>query len=175
MVPAPRSKILGFDSPIQFHPLTHRDREILLEMYRGFEPLGLDLGLPPRNEEGRESWVASALQLEINIGAFTPLGCLVGHSFIAMSSPWDAEMACFVEQGHRRRGIGTALVRAALRSAEQGGYQRVWAIIASENFPAVRLLKRCGFRFLQYALPAIEFEIELPRCGPDGTCRSDPR
>jgi ribosomal protein S18 acetylase RimI-like enzyme len=71
---------------------------------------------------------------------------------------------------HRRRGVGTALVRAALRSAEQAGYQRVWAIIASENFPAVHLLKCCGFRFLQYALPAIEFEIELPRCGPDGTC-----
>jgi hypothetical protein len=42
MAPTPRSKILAFDSPIQFRPLTHGDREILLEMYRGFEPLGLD-------------------------------------------------------------------------------------------------------------------------------------
>jgi GNAT superfamily N-acetyltransferase len=67
-----------------------------------------------------------------------------------------------VQQAYRRRGIGTALVKAVLRWAEQRSLRRVWAMSVAENALAMRLLKRCGFRFLQYVLPGIELDIELP-------------
>jgi GNAT superfamily N-acetyltransferase len=73
----------------------------------------------------------------------------------------EAEIAFFVQQAYRRRGIGTALVKALLRWAEQRGWRRVWAMSVAENVLAMRLLQRCGFCFLKYVLPGIELDIEL--------------
>jgi RimJ/RimL family protein N-acetyltransferase len=74
----------------------------------------------------------------------------------------ETEIAFFVQQAYRRRGIGTALVKAVLRWAEQRGLRRVWAMSVAENALAMRLLKRCGFRFLQYVLPGIELVRRRP-------------
>jgi hypothetical protein len=59
---------------IQIRPLTLADREILLEMYRTFEPLGGAQGLPPRDEEVRQTWIDQALRGEVNVGAFSAGG-----------------------------------------------------------------------------------------------------
>jgi len=155
-------KVMNGGNAIQLRPLNRSYRDILLRMYRGFGPLGLELGLPPRNEEGRQIWIDSVIQQEINIGAFSPSGDLLGHGFLATSGMGEAEVAFFVQQGYRRRGIGTALVKAVLQWAEQRGLRRVWSMNAAENDSAMRVLKRCGFRFSQYVLPGIEFDIELP-------------
>lgn len=160
------SKVMNADNRIQLRPLTLSHCEILLQMYRSFDPLGLADGLPPRNEDGREVWIDRALQHDINVGAFSPVGDLLGHSFLATSGADEAEVAVFVQQGYRQRGIGIALVKAVLRWAEQKGLRRIWARSASENAPGMRLLKRCGFRFSQYVFPGIELDIELPAADP---------
>lgn len=155
------SRVMQADNVIQFHPLTLAHREMLLRMYRSFDPLGLAHGLPPRNEERRQIWIDRALQQEVNMGAFLPAGDLLGHSFLASSDTGEAEVAVFVQQGDRRRGIGTALVKAVLQWAEQRGLRCISATTASENVPAVRLLRRCGFRFSRYVFPGIELDLEL--------------
>src|SRR5579872_1329270 len=135
---------MNSENAIEFRPLTLWHRDILLRMYRGFEPLGLAFGLPPRNEEGREIWIDRALRHEINTGAFSQAGDLLGHSFLVASGVAEAEIAFFVHQVYRQRGIGTALVKAVLRWAEQRSLHRVWAMSVAENVLAMRLLKRCG-------------------------------
>jgi RimJ/RimL family protein N-acetyltransferase len=143
--------------------LTRNDREVLAEMYRGFEPLGAAHGLPPTNEERRIDWIDGACLLgqQINLGAFSPAGDLVGHCFLAVSGIHEAELAIFVRQEYRRQGIGSDLVKRALQSATQEKLQRVWALVGVEDLRVQRLLTRNGFRFLQYALPAVEFDITL--------------
>jgi RimJ/RimL family protein N-acetyltransferase len=150
------------DAEIRVRPLNTEDRELLLRMYRSFDPLGGAQGLPPRNEEIREIWIDRALKEKINVGAFSAAGDLAGHSFLASSDGGDTELAVFVHQGSRRRGIGTAMVRAVLQRAEQTGLRRIRATAASENFPALRFLKRWGFRSSGFTYAATELHLELP-------------
>jgi GNAT superfamily N-acetyltransferase len=161
-VQSAQSRVMQADDVIQFRPLTLAHREILLRMYRNFDPLGLAHGLPPPCEESRQIWIDRALQQEINMGAFLPTGDLMGHSFLASSGAGEAEVAVFVQHGYHRRGIGTVLVKGVLQRAEQRGLRRILAMTARENVPALRLLKRCGFRFWRYILPSIELALELP-------------
>ena len=169
------------DDSLQLRPATPADRELLLGMYRGFDPLGAAQGLPPRNEEARRIWIDRALEEEINVGAFSTAAGLAGHTFLASSDAGEAELAVFVHQVYRRRGVGTALARAVLQWAEHLGLRRILASTASENIPALRLLKRFCFRSKRFTSPVLELELELPApgCGrasilADGTAETTP-
>ncbi len=70
-------------------------------------------------------------------------------------------MALFVQQKYRRRGIAANLIGAILQRAAQKRVRRIRSLIAAQDVTAECLLKRCGFRFSQYLLPAMEFDIEL--------------
>jgi RimJ/RimL family protein N-acetyltransferase len=150
------------DKPIQIRPLILADREILLEMYRTFEPLGGAQGLPPRVEEARQTWIDRALQGEVNVGAFSAGGDLAGHSFLASSNAGEAELAIFVHQRSRQGGVGTELLRAVLQRAEQLGLRRIRAVTTPDNIPKLHLLKRRGFRFLQPTYGAEVLVLDLP-------------
>ena len=150
------------DSEIQIRALSPADRELLLAMYGGFDPLGVAQGLPPRSEEARASWIDHALEEEINAGAFSPEGEPAGHAFLAVAEPGAGELAVFVHQGFRGRRIGTSLVRAVLAAAEKKGLRRVWAQTSSDNVPALRMLQRCGFRSSKFTFPVVEMEVALP-------------
>lgn len=144
-----QSEVQSADNTIQIRPLTLADRETLLAMYRTFEPLGGAQGLPPRVEQARGTWVDRALEQEINVGGFAASGDLAGHSFLAPSDAGEAELAIFVHQRSRQRGIGAALLRAVLHRAEQQRLRRIRAETTYDNAPKLRLLKRYGFRFSQ--------------------------
>jgi GNAT superfamily N-acetyltransferase len=147
---------------LQVLPVTISHREILLRMYRSFEPLGLALGLPPRNEECRVDWIDYALRQRINLGTFSPAGELIAHSFLAISGVGEAEIALFVRQEYRRRGVGANILKRTFQCAAREGLQHIWAVTAAQDFTTQSVLKCSGFRFSQYILPAIEFDIELP-------------
>jgi RimJ/RimL family protein N-acetyltransferase len=155
-------QVKNADNTIQIRPLILADREILLGMYRTFEPLGGAQGLPPRVEEARQTWIDRALQREVNVGAFSAGGDLVGHSFLASSDAGEAELGIFVHQRSRQRGIGTGLLRAILQRAEQRGLRRIHAVTTYDNIPKLRLLKRCGFRLLQSTYGAELLILDLP-------------
>ena len=146
----------------QLRPLTHRDRDILLRMYRDFHPLGGAHGLPPRTEEARRGWIDRALGQDIDIGAFLADGKLAGHSFLAPSDPGEFELAVFVHQRARHLGVGTAMLKELLERAEQKGVVRVCALTASDNVPKLRLLQRCGFRSRESTYDGEFFVIDLP-------------
>jgi GNAT superfamily N-acetyltransferase len=146
-------------------------RHLLVAMYDGFDPLGAALGLPPHTAEARRKWVGSALCDIVNVAAFSAAGQIVGHAFLAPSSPGSAEIAVFVHQDFRRRGIGAALLRKALELGREADVQHAWAVTSSENRTALRFLIRCGFRQIRSDFDVTELEIDLrvpPEAGEPG-------
>ena len=58
---------------------------------------------------------------------------------------------------HRRRGLGSALILAALGGFQQVGLPRVYLEVTCQNEPAVRLYKRLGFQRTKTLYKAVEF------------------
>ena len=141
---------------------TTASREPLLDMYRSFDPLGAAHGLPPRSEEAREEWIDHILGEDHSVGAWSEDGRVMGHVFLAFSDFGEAELAAFVHQDFRGRRLGSTLTRELLAWAQQKGIRRVWALVASDNVPALRMLKCCGFRHVRLTFPSLEMEIRLP-------------
>jgi GNAT superfamily N-acetyltransferase len=131
-------------------------------MYDQFDPLGGSLGLPPHTEEARRAWIENALGNHVNVAAFSPAGEVVGHCFLAADKPGSAEVAIFVHQESRRRGVGTALMKAALEWGAAAGLRHVWSMTSSDNRAALRLQMSCGFRLANSASYEAELEIDLP-------------
>src|SRR5215471_15365829 len=121
------------DTGIRIRAVTSKDRSALISMYEGFSPMAAAFGLPPRSADARGTWISKALTQEINVAAFSPEGPIVGHCFLASDGPESAELAVFVRQEVRRRGIGGALVQAVLELACAAGVRRVWTMTAPDN------------------------------------------
>jgi len=154
------------DGDIRIRPLGRPQRDLLVEMYDRFEPLGEALGLPPRDEEARREWVDLALSHKMNLGALSPDGAAVGHCFLVADKTGSAELAIFVHQAFRMRGVATALVKAMLEWGYVWGLQRIWTLTDSEEV-ALRLQERMGFRITSAAFYGTELEIQLPvSCTP---------
>jgi GNAT superfamily N-acetyltransferase len=150
------------NSDIQIRGIGPLQRDLLIAMYDRFDPLGAALGLPPRTAEGRCEWIGSALGQKVNVAAFSPVGEVVGHCFLAADKAASAEMAVFVHQESRRIGVGTALVKAALACGGAAGLRRVWSMTSFENGAALCLQKNCGFRLAKSVSLETELEIDLP-------------
>jgi RimJ/RimL family protein N-acetyltransferase len=150
-----------FGAEIRIRAVGPPQRDLLIGMYDRFDPLGVAFGLPPRTAEARREWIGGALGHKVNIAAFSPAGEVVGHCFLAAGRPGSAELAIFVRQESRRRGVGTALVRAALEWGVATGLRRVWTMTSPDNRAALRLQESCGFRVTKSAFPASELEIDL--------------
>jgi GNAT superfamily N-acetyltransferase len=130
-------------------------------MYDRFDPLGAALGLPPRAAALRRSWIGDALRHKLNVAAFSPENEIVGHCFLVSDDSVSAELAVFVHQDYRMRGIGTALVKTVLEWAGAAGLRRVWSLTPSSNKAALRLQRRCGLRAATVSIET-EMELELP-------------
>ena len=57
-----------------------------------------------------------------------------------------AEISLYVDAEHRRRGVGTALLRALIDGSEREGIWTLQAGIFPENRTSLGLVSRCGFR-----------------------------
>ena len=154
------------DDDVRIYPVGPWQRDLLIGMYDRFDPLGVALGLPPVPAEARHLWIGHALGCKINVGAFSPGGEVVGHCFLAADQAGSAELAVFVHQHFRRRGIGAALVRAALEWGAATGLRRVWTLTSSDNTAALRLQESCGFRLTKSGATDAELEINLPLLTP---------
>jgi ribosomal protein S18 acetylase RimI-like enzyme len=61
-----------------------------------------------------------------------------------------------ITPSHRGRGVGTALILAALAGFQQVGLSRVYLEVTAQNDGAVRLYKRLGFRRTKTLFKAVE-------------------
>lgn len=142
------------------------DRAALEAMYADFRPKRAAQGLPPEGDLAQRRWLDSVLEHGIHLVVDVD-DELVGH---AMLIPLDAgtddgigtaELANFVHQSVRNRGIGTALNRAALERAREHGYRRVWLSVEPSNRAAIRSYRHAGFRHRPDSLWAPELEMEV--------------
>jgi acetyltransferase len=150
------------DGDIRIRAIGPQQRDLLVEMYDRFETLGAALGIPPVEEEQRREWIQSALSHEMNLAAFLHTGAVIGHCFLVADKTGSAELAVFVRQEYRRRGVAAALVKTVLEWGNEAGLRRVWTLTGSENTAALRLQAKFGFRPTHYAPSGIELEIHLP-------------
>lgn len=132
-------------------------------MYDKFEPLGAAQGLPPLLSETRHEWMGRVLDNSLNLAAFSPAGKAIGHCFLVIDKPGSAELAVFVHQEWRRRGIGRALVMAALGDGSAACLRRVSSLTSSENGAALCLLMSCGFHLKKSVCFETELELDLSR------------
>jgi RimJ/RimL family protein N-acetyltransferase len=150
------------DADIRIRAVGPSQLDLLVGMYDRFTPLGAALGLPPHTAAARRAWIGGVLGHKVNVAAFSRAGEIVGHCFLAADTPGSAEAAIFVRQNSRRKGIGTALVKAALEWGRAAGLRRVWSVTASDNRAALRLQMSCGFRLKKFISHEAELEIDLP-------------
>ncbi|HEX7119894.1 MAG TPA: GNAT family N-acetyltransferase [Longimicrobiales bacterium] len=139
------------------------DRGALQAMYEAFEPKSAAQGLPPRDAAGIRRWLDRVLargeHVVVEVG-----GRVLGHAMLIPMDDGGAELANFVHQSIRDRGIGTALNRAAVSLARDAGYRRVWLCVEPSNRAALRSYRKAGFRLLAGALWTPEVEMELALC-----------
>jgi RimJ/RimL family protein N-acetyltransferase len=134
------------------------DRLALEAMYRSFEPKRCAQGLPPP-ERGLERWLdhilAGGHHMVVDVD-----GELLGHVMILPIDDERCELANFLHQSIRSRGIGTTLNRIALQVARDAGLRRVWLCVEPFNRAAVRSYEKAGFKRLPGTLWAPEIEME---------------
>jgi RimJ/RimL family protein N-acetyltransferase len=136
------------------------DGEKLVAMYADFEPKRAAQGLPPTGEAKIRLWLQRVLARGRHV-LIEVEGRVRGHIMLMPHDQDCVELANFLHQSIRGRGIGTAMNALALRLAQESGARRIWLSVEPGNRAAVRSYERVGFRRLPGSLWASEIEMEL--------------
>jgi ribosomal protein S18 acetylase RimI-like enzyme len=147
--------------PFVVRRFTAADRPALEAMYHAFEPKRGAQGLPPAGQ-GIRRWLDGVLADGEHLVVLVD-GELLGHLMLLPMGSGRAELANFLHQEVRSRGIGTAINTIALQLAREAGHQRVWLCVEPTNLRAVRSYEKAGFCRLPGTLwsPEIEMEADL--------------
>jgi GNAT superfamily N-acetyltransferase len=93
---------------------------------------------------------------------------IAGHvQVIAAGAEWEIKSLA-VTDGLRGRGIGAALVQAALDRAFSGGASTVLVATASADIDNLRFYQRLGFRMDRVERDAFRADLGYPRVEVDG-------
>jgi ribosomal protein S18 acetylase RimI-like enzyme len=144
----------------ELRPATADDRAALFEMYRAFEPKRCAQGLPPAGDEALRKWLDTILAQGDHVVAMVE-GAVLGHGMLLPFEPRSAELANFLHQSVRDRGIGTALNRALIEIGRHRGIARVWLSVEPSNRMAIQSYRNVGFRIRPASAWAPEVEMEV--------------
>lgn len=162
-LPVTRTDRLG--EPFTIRLYGPEDRAALEAMYVAFEPKRGAQGLPPALG-GIARWLDQVLvdgdHLLVVVG-----GAVRGHAMLLPMRDGRVELANFLHQDIRNRGIGTAINQLGIGLARHVGYSAVWLCVEPTNLSAVRSYEKAGFRRLPGTLwsPEIEMEARLEQDG----------
>lgn len=136
------------------------DRTELERMYEDFEPKRRAQGLPPAGTEQICRWLDRVLAAGVHL-VVELAGRIQGHVMLIPLGDGGAELANFLHQSIRGRGIGTALNRAIVEEARSRGFSRVWLSVEPSNRAALRSYRSAGFQLIPGSAWAQEVEMEL--------------
>ena len=125
---------------IELRRATPADRAGLAAMYWSFEPKAAAFGLPPRANP--ERWLDSLTGYPNFI--VLAEGQIVGHAVLCPEGS-SAEVAVFVHQDFRRRGLGKRLLGELIKEAQRLHLRRLWEVTESANVQMLRLARSLGF------------------------------
>ena len=147
--------------PFGVRPFHLADSEALADFYERFEPQRAAQGLPPtgRNRIGR--WLRTVIATGVHLVAWRG-DMLIAHALVVPTArAGTAEYAVFLHQSERGTGVGPEVTRAAIESAREAGFLRLWLTVDPTNRAAVQAYTRAGFRFQPAAIVSSEAEMTL--------------
>ena len=138
----------GQGRSIKIRAYEESDYKDLKAMYDGFDPKGLEAGLPPIDEKIRREWIDKLVSSFFNVLAFHR-GRVIGHATLELSDVNACpEFLIFIKQGFRYCGIGTRLSEIMKNVARDARCQKVWLTVRTGNAIAVKVFKKVGFDFV---------------------------
>lgn len=146
--------------PFAIRPYSGADRAALDAMFDDFSPKRAAQGLPPGDPRLRSAWLDRVLAHGHHLVA-TVDDVVVGHGMLIPFPPDGAELANFVHQAVRNRGIGTALNRQLVSLARDHRLRRLWLCVEPSNRAAIRSYEKAGFRPRAVTAWSPELEMEL--------------
>lgn len=103
----------------------------------------------------KEGFLPEATWLAVYTGGEVPEPCGTIQG-IRAAHRYGAIQNIGIVPGHRGRGVGSALIFAALAGFQQTAISRVYLEVTAQNDGAVRLYKRLGFRRTKTLFKAVE-------------------
>ena len=130
---------------ITITPYEEKHFSLLTQMYDAYSPLGSVQGLPPLDKARRHQWVQDMVSNGTNLVALFGEK-VIGHaSLFSMSANW-AEYFIFIHQDFQRQSIGTVTTLYVIDWARQEGVSTIWLSVERNNFVAISLYRKVGFR-----------------------------
>ena len=108
-------------------------------------PRPMQAEYPRTRDELLEHWEQNGCFLVVRDMRDTVLGYLDAEPQPWQNLLWIRNLV--VDKPYRRKGAGTALIRAAKRWAEQHLLLRVMLELQTKNYPAIALAQKHGFEF----------------------------
>lgn len=136
------------------------DQSKLAAMYADFEPKRAAQGLPPEGDDRIRQWLERVLRTGRHLIVEVD-GRVLGHLMLIPQENGTTELANFLHQSIRNRGIGTALNTLGIRVARDAGLSALWLSVEPANKPAIRSYEKAGFRQLPGSLWAPEIEMSV--------------
>lgn len=148
-------------SPFVARLMQPEDRAALEAMYLEFEPKRTAQGLPPEKAAGIRKWLDGVLPHGTHVLVEIE-GRLLGHMMLIPMGERRVELANFLHQSIRNRGIGTELNRLGVELARRDGQRGVWLCVEPANRAAIRSYQKAGFLTVPGTmfLPELEMEAE---------------
>ncbi len=135
----------------------------LLLMYDTFFPEAVAQGLPPTAPEARLTWLTQLLETGPNFAAIQDER-VIGHAALLLEpNREDGEFLIFVGGPFRKRGIASDLTRCIVEKALELGLTNMWLTVEADNFRAIKLYRKFGFRFCQSGCGERKMIAELKR------------
>jgi L-amino acid N-acyltransferase YncA len=128
------------------------DLPALVAVYNQAVRAGFQTGdLAPVSVASRRGWLAAHPPERHPVYVAERDGVLAGWLSLSPYRPYrtalahTAEVSYYVDAGHRRQGVATALLRHALASCDGLGIHVLLAFVLDVNAPSCRLLEREGY------------------------------
>lgn len=120
------------------------DFEVLVGMYRSFEPKRVAQGLPPPDVPRIAHWLGHLQNSSHALLAFEGEKA-VAHAILCPINKNHVEYTIFVLQDYREEGLGTVLSKLALDWALEMGFTTAFLATETSNFAAIGLFRKLGF------------------------------
>jgi L-amino acid N-acyltransferase YncA len=129
-----------------------RDLPALTEIYNQAIALqSATADITPVTSDERKAWLASHGVDTYPVFVADDQGTVTGYCSLSAYRPGrmalrhTAEISYYVHEGHRDRGVGSALIEHAIRQCPALDIKTLFAILLDVNADSVRILEKFGF------------------------------